>query len=76
MLLLSEILSPKGWPKKASRRPDDILTQTVKQPYGVSYLTGHVFKGVQWAKVSNIKIMSRTISSPLIPVYPNFEVVF
>ena len=32
------------------RRPRSTLTHTVKQPYGICCLTGHVFKGVRKGK--------------------------
>ena len=37
-------------------------------------LIGHMFIGVQWADVSNMKMMSKNISSPLSLAYPNFFV--
>ena len=44
LLLLSEVLSPKDGPIKAKPQAGGTLTQTVKQPYGLCCLAGHVFK--------------------------------
>ena len=35
------------------------------QHYSVCFLTGHVFKRVQWDDVNSMKIISRNISRPL-----------
>ena len=43
----------EGLPIKASHRPGGSLTQTVKQSYGVCFLTGHMFKGVQTGDVKH-----------------------
>ena len=40
----------------------------------VCFMNGRVFRGVQWDEVSNKKIVSRNISSPLSLIYPHFSV--
>ena len=57
------MLNLKAGQFRQARRPGDTLTQAVKQPYGVYYQTGHVFKGVQQDDMNNIKIKSRNIRS-------------
>ena len=71
LLLLSEALSPKDLSIKASPqawryfKPD---SQTALR----RMLSGHMFKGVQWGDVNNMKMMSRNISSLLSLVCSNF----
>ena len=68
LLLLSEVFIPKDQPIKAGR----YFNPAFKWCYTLHCLTGHVFKGVQWDYVSNMKMMSRNTSSHLSPSYPNF----
>ena len=60
-LLLSEVLSPKGWPIKASRQACRYFNYLV-----------WLGKGVQWSNVNNIKMMSKNISNALSLAYPKF----
>ena len=48
LLLLSQVFSLKAIQLKHVWRPGDTLSQAVKQPYIVCFLTEHVFKEVQW----------------------------
>ena len=55
---------------RQARTPGGTVTQTDKQPYVVCYLTGLIFKGMQWGDVNNMKIMSRySCTSALPPKY-------
>ena len=53
------------------RRPGGTLIKAVKQSYNVCCLTGHVFKGVQWGNMNNMKVMPRRIGN-LCRAYPNY----
>ena len=44
-------LALKASQLRQAHRPRGTLTQTVKQPYSIYCLTGHVLKGVQWGNV-------------------------
>ena len=58
--------------KAGQCRHGGTLTQAVKQPYGVYFLTGQLIKGLQWGNINSIKTVSRNISKPLIPLHsPN-----
>ena len=39
---------------RQARRPRIVLKETVKQPYDVCCLNGHVFKGVQWLNANDV----------------------
>ena len=48
------------------------LTQAVKQPHSICYLTWGVLKGVQWCNVNNMKLVSKNINSLLSLSYQTF----
>ena len=66
-LLLSEVLSPKGWPIKASRQAWRYFN-----PWRYFNYLVWLGKGVQWSNVNNIKMMSKNISNALSLAYPKF----
>ena len=47
------------------------LTQAVKHPHDLCCMAGHVFKGVHWGDLNNMKMMSRNTKSPISLVYPS-----
>ena len=57
---------------RQSHRPESTLILAVKQAYGICHLTGHMFRGVQWVGLNNMKMMSKNINIPLSIAYPNF----
>ena len=63
-------LALKAKQSRQSRRSGGTLTQAVKQPYGIYYLTENVFKGIQWGDVNIMKMMQKSISSPPNLAYP------
>ena len=63
-------LSLKAAQLKETSRSGGILTQTLKQPYSVCCLTGHVLKGVQCGDVNNMEMISRNNSNHLNLTYP------
>lgn len=44
---------------KQAHWPGGNLTHAVKQPFGACYLSGHVFKGVQWARCDQHKYVKK-----------------
>ena len=59
-----KFLALKAGQLNQARNPGGSLTQAANQPYGLFFLTGHVFKEKQRGNVNNIKMMSSNISSP------------
>ena len=70
-LSLSEVLNPKSWSFKESLQVERYLNQAVKQPCGICFLAGHVYKGIQLGNVNNMKMKARNISSSLNLAYSN-----
>ena len=69
LLLLSALLSPKGWLIKANPQAWRYFNS------GSQAAVGHMLSelvSVQLGEVSNLKMMSRNISSPLSLTYPIF----
>ena len=74
LLLLSEVLSTKDRPVKASLQTRGYFNPGSQAALPVCCLTENVFKEIQWGVERSMKMMSRniSISSPLSRAYPSF----